>query len=87
MTRQTREGQPVGGWIPHQRVTLEAAIAAYTIDGAWAQHRERDFGSIEPGKYADMVVLTEDLFKMLPQRIHTVGSWLTLLGGQVVFKK
>lgn len=87
VTRQTREGQPAGGWIPHQRLTLEEAIAAYTIDGAWAQHREHDFGSIEPGRYADLVVLTEDLFKMPPQRIHTVRARLTLLGGKVVFKK
>ncbi|MGH9792414.1 MAG: amidohydrolase [Candidatus Acidiferrales bacterium] len=87
LTRQTHDGKPEGGWIPRQRLTLEEAIAGYTIDAAWAQHRERDFGSIEPGKYADLVVLTEDLFKIPPQRIHTVRAWLTFLGGKVVFKK
>lgn len=86
VTRQTHEGQPEGGWIPQQRLTLEEAIAGYTIDAAWAQHRERDFGSIEPGKYADLAVLTEDLFEIPANRIHDVRAWLTLVGGRIMFQ-
>ncbi len=84
VTRQTHEGDPPGGWVPHERVSLEEAIAAYTIGGAWAQFRENDFGSIQPGKLADLVVLTADLFKIPPRQIHTVRAWLTLAGGKIV---
>lgn len=86
ITRETKDGQPAGGWIPRQKVSLEEAIAAYTIGGAWAQHRERDFGSIEAGKLADLVVLTADLFKIPPHEIHKTRAWRTIVAGKIVLE-
>jgi predicted amidohydrolase YtcJ len=51
LTRKTREGDPPGGFVPQERVSLEDTIRAYTLGAAFAGHREKTEGSIEPGKW------------------------------------
>ncbi|MGH9750568.1 MAG: amidohydrolase, partial [Candidatus Polarisedimenticolia bacterium] len=84
--RQDTGGKPEGGWVPEQRLSLEQAIAAYTINGAWASFEEEERGSIREGKYADLVVLSKDLFAIPPAEIHTAGVLLTLAGGRIVHR-
>lgn len=84
--RQDTEGKPEGGWVPEQRLSLEQAIAAYTINGAWASFEEEERGSIREGKYADLVVLSKDLFTIPPAEIHTAGVVLTVAGGRIVHR-
>jgi predicted amidohydrolase YtcJ len=70
-----------------ERVDLPTMIAAYTINGAWLMHREKEIGSIEVGKAADIVVLDRDLFTTPPREIGQVRVDLTLLDGEVVYQR
>jgi predicted amidohydrolase YtcJ len=84
--RQDTEGRPAGGWIPGQRVSLEQAIAAYTINGAFATFEEDQKGSIREGKLADLIVLSHDLFSIPPEDIHKARVTLTIVGGREVYR-
>jgi hypothetical protein len=86
LTRQTREGDPPDGFIPHERISLEDAIKAYTLDAAYAGRREKTEGSVEPGKLADLIVLSQDLFKIEPNQIANTEVLLTMVGGKVVYQ-
>jgi predicted amidohydrolase YtcJ len=82
VTRTTVEGTPVGGWEPTQRLTAEAALRHFTRDAAFAEHAESQKGTLEPGKLADLVVLSQDLLAIPPERIKDTKVLLTVLGGQ-----
>jgi predicted amidohydrolase YtcJ len=86
LTRKTREGNPPGGFVPQERISLEDAIRAYTLGAAFAGRREKTEGSIEPGKLADLIVLDRDLFKIEPDRIADTKVLLTMVGGKVVYQ-
>ena len=86
LTRQTTEGDPPGGWIPKERISLADAIKGYTLGAAFAGHREKTEGSLEPGKLADLIVLSQDLFKIEPTDIGKTEVLLTMVGGKVVYQ-
>lgn len=86
VTRKTREGKPPGGWLPGQAVSLESAIRHYTVDAAYASFEEGVKGSLAPGALADLVVLSEDLFKEPPEAILRAKVVLTVAGGRVVYR-
>jgi len=86
LTRQTTEGEPPGGWIPKERIPLADAIRAYTLGAAFAGHREKTEGSLEPGKLADLIVLSQDLFQIEPTEIGKTEVLLTMVGGKVVYQ-
>jgi predicted amidohydrolase YtcJ len=86
LTRQTTEGNPEGGWIPGERASLADAIRAYTFGAAFGGHREATEGSLEPGKLADLIVLSQDLFKVEPNQIAQTEVLLTMVGGKVVYQ-
>lgn len=71
----------------HEKIALPAAIAAYTIKGAYLTHDEADSGSIEVGKHADFVVLDKNLFDMPVHEIHTVNVDITIFNGEVVYER
>ena len=73
-------------WHPAERVDLPTMIALYTINAAWANHLDRETGSIEVGKLADLIVLDRNLFELPPDRIHTARVVRTLLEGRMVFQ-
>lgn len=73
-------------WLPDERVDLATLIAAYTINGAYLGHQEEQTGSIEVGKDADLVVLSDNLFTIPVDSIHKVKVLLTLLRGKEVFR-
>jgi predicted amidohydrolase YtcJ len=85
VTRQTTEGEPMGGWIPSERLSVEDAIKGYTINAAFAGHREKTEGSLEVGKVADLIVLSQDIFKVAPLNIGKTKVLLTVVGGRVVY--
>ncbi len=72
-------------WIPEERVDLATMLAAYTIGGAYAGFEERDSGSLEAGKLADLVVLDRNLFAIQPGEISEAKVLLTLFEGRSVF--
>jgi predicted amidohydrolase YtcJ len=86
VTRQTPDGSPPGGWLPAERISLEDALRHYTIDGAYASFEESEKGSLEPGKLADLVVLSDDIFAGPPETLLKTRVLLTLLGGREVFR-
>jgi predicted amidohydrolase YtcJ len=85
VTRQDQNGLPREGWNPGERMTREEALKSYTIWGAYAGFQEREKGTLEPGKWADMVVLTDDIMKIDPLKILTTRVEKTIIAGDVVY--
>ncbi len=86
LTRKGLDGQPPGGWIPEQTIDLESALRAYTIQGAYANFVDGNRGSIAAGKYADLIVLSDNLFDMPPDKVKDAHVLLTLVGGEEVYR-
>jgi predicted amidohydrolase YtcJ len=72
-------------WNPAERVDLATMLALYTINAAYALHQERETGSVEVGKLADLIVLDRNLFELPPDRIHEARVTRTLLEGRTVY--
>ncbi len=87
LTRETPEGTPPGGWRPNERITLPEAIKAYTLDSAYRDRRENILGSIQAGKLADMIIISQDLFHTDPQKIGQTKVITTIVGGKVVYQE
>ena len=87
VTRQDAQGQPVAGWYPNQAMSLKEAFRCFTLDAAYAGHREDSLGSLETGKQADFIIIDQDLFKMPPYDIHKTGVLETWVAGKQVSKK
>lgn len=85
VTRRTIDGKNPNGWVPEQKIKVEEALRAYTIDAAYAGFSEKSLGSIEPGKLADMVILGRDLFETPPKELNAVPIRKTIVGGKIVF--
>jgi len=87
VTRRTLDDKNPNGWVPEQKINVEEALRAYTIDAAYAGFSESSLGSIEPGKLADMVILERDLFKTPPEELGDVPIKTTIVGGKVVYSR
>jgi predicted amidohydrolase YtcJ len=87
VNRQSPNGVPPGGWIPEQKVSIKDALTAYTMGGAYSNYEENSKGKLQPGYYADFVVLSKDLFTIDPSEIHTTKVLLTVVDGKVVYKR
>ena len=85
VTRRTIDGRNPRGWIPQQKVSVEDALRAYTINNAYGAFRERDLGSLAPGKRADMDVLSQNLLTIDPTRIPSVRVEYTIIDGDIVY--
>ncbi len=77
---------PGPAWLPQEQIALPEAIAGYTIGGAYLDFREKETGSIEVGKAADLIVLDRNLFEIPPSQIHDVKVLSTLLEGKEVYR-
>lgn len=86
LTRKGLDGMPPGGWIPEQTIDLETALRAYTIQGAYANFVEGNRGSVTAGKYADLIVLSDDLFALPPEKVKDARVLLTLVGGEEIYR-
>jgi predicted amidohydrolase YtcJ len=85
-TRRTLDGKNPGGWVPEQKITVEEAVRAYTMGSAFAEFQEKVKGSITPGKVADLVILSRDVFTIDPKEIEQVKVMWTLVDGRVVYE-
>ena len=86
VTRRTIDGKNPDGWFPEQKISVEEAVEAYTINNAYAAFEENEKGSITPGKFADLVVLSDDIFSINPIKIENVKVIMTVLGGKVIYQ-
>ena len=87
VNRQTITGLPAGGWLPAQRVSVETALRAYTVHGAYASFEETRKGQIKPGMLADIVILSQDLFRIPPADIHKTRVDATIFNGRVIYTR
>jgi len=87
VTRATIDGKKPGGWIPEQRIRPEEALRAYTVSAAWAGFEEKEKGSLEIGKLADFVILSDDPLSVRPEALEKISVDATVVGGRVVYQK
>jgi len=87
VTRQTADGHPPGGWVPNQRIGIESALRAYTVTGAYASFEEMTKGQLKPGMLADVIVFSEDLFRIPAALISQTQVVLTIVDGKPVFNQ
>ena len=86
VTRKTLSGAPEGGWFPQEKLTVEQAIQAYTLNTAYAAYEENIKGSLTVGKLGDFIVLSDNLLTMDPDLIKDVKVLTTVVGGKVVYE-
>jgi predicted amidohydrolase YtcJ len=84
VSRKTREGVV---FVPEQRVSREEGLRAYTLNNAYASFEEKELGSLTPGKYADIVVLSKNIMTVTEDEIPTARVDLTILGGKVRYER
>ncbi len=84
VTRRTLDGKNPQGWVPEQKISVEEAVRAYTVGSAYAEFQDGVKGSITPGKLADLVMLSRDIYKIDPKEIENVKVVLTIVDGRIV---
>jgi predicted amidohydrolase YtcJ len=87
VTRQDRAGRPEGGWRPEERLTREEALRGFTLDAAYSLGLERDLGSLEVGKRADLTVFADDIMAVPERDIPRAAVDLTIVGGRVAYDR
>jgi len=85
-TRQDADNFPPGGWFPEQRTTRQEALWSITLWPAYAAFMENESGTLTAGKYADFVVLDQDIMTVAPEEVLKTNVVLTVLGGRVVYR-
>jgi predicted amidohydrolase YtcJ len=85
VTRATLDGKNPNGWFPEQKLTVAEAVEAYTMGSAYAEFQDKEKGSITVGKLADLVILSDDIFKIDPVKIRDVRVLKTFVGGKMVW--
>ncbi len=85
VTRATLDEKNPNGWFPEQKLTVEESVEAYTMGSAYAEFQEKEKGSITPGKLADMVLLSDDIFSIDPTKVREVTALKTFVGGKLVW--
>ncbi len=86
ITRADSEGWPAGGWFPEERTTRQEALKSITLWPAYSAFMEDVAGTLSPGKYADFVVLDQDIMTVAPERILDTRVLMTVLGGKTVYE-
>lgn len=80
-------GNPYGGWMPDQKLTVEQMVKGFTIQGAFASFEEREKGTLEEGKLADFIIVSADPFSVEPEHLKEIAVEETYLGGRLVYKR
>ncbi|MFT4925345.1 MAG: putative amidohydrolase YtcJ [Phenylobacterium sp.] len=83
VTRQNRQNQPVGGWVPEEAMTVAQALTSFTLDAAYAAHQDNIIGSLEPGKWADFIMIDQDPFSIAPAQLWQTKVLQTWVAGQM----
>lgn len=86
VTRRTLDGKNPQGWVPEQKITVEEALKAYTINAAFASFEENIKGTLEVGKLADLVVIDQNILKINPANIRQAKVLMTIVGGKIIYQ-
>jgi predicted amidohydrolase YtcJ len=86
VTRRPLDGSHPEGWGPEQKISVPQAVHAYTVGSAYASFQDHIKGSLQPGKLADLIVLSQDIFNIDPAGIADTKTEITILGGEVVYQ-
>jgi hypothetical protein len=87
VTRRTLDDKNPDGWIPEQKISVEDALKAYTVNAAFASFEENIKGTLKPGMLADFVVLEKDITTIEPSLIRDVKVLQTVVGGTIVYER
>ena len=87
VTRRTLDDHNPDGWVPQEKITVEQALRAYTASNAYAAFAEDELGTIEPGRLADLVVLSENLLAMDPVQIRRARVAYTIIAGEIAYQR
>lgn len=87
VNRRTLDGKHPDGWVPEQKITAEEALRAYTSGAAYAGFAEKDLGTLEVGKLADLVILDRNILESGGDEIQNARVKLTMVGGKIVFER
>ena len=85
VTRQGRDGEPEDGWYSDQALTRAEALHSFTLAAAYAAHQEDRLGSLEPGKWADFIIIDRDYFTIPASEIDDIKVLQTWVGGEKVY--
>lgn len=86
VTRQNKANQPEGGWIAAEAMTIKETMRSFSIDAAWAAHQDDKLGGLTPGKWADFILLDQDIYHIAPEDLWKTQVLETWLAGKQVFK-
>ncbi len=86
VTRQNKANQPKGGWIAEEAMSIKETMRSFSIDAAWAAHQEDKLGGLTPGKWADFILLDQDIYHIAPEDLWKTQVLETWLAGKQVFK-
>ena len=87
IAREFESGGPLGGWLPEEKISIADAIRAYTWGSAYAEFEEHRKGTLTPGKFADLVVLSQDITRAPAVEVLRTEVLLTMVGGRIVYEK
>jgi hypothetical protein len=87
LTREAESGGPEGGWLPEEKISIGECIRAYTWGSAYAEFEEHRKGTLAPGKFADLIVLSRDVTRAAPVEVLRAEVLLTVVGGKIVYEK
>jgi hypothetical protein len=87
VSREDEQGQPAGGWLPEQKVTMAQAFSGFTRDGAFASFAEDRLGSLERGRIADFIFIDRDIFAVSPREIRDTRVLETWMAGRKVWER
>ncbi|QCZ92470.1 amidohydrolase [Salinimonas iocasae] len=87
VTRQDRDNNPVKGWYAHEALSIKQAFKGFTLDAAYAAHMEDSLGTLTPGKWADFIIVDQDIFSVKPEALWKTSVEQTWVAGEKVFEK
>lgn len=87
VTRLHDDGLPMGGWNPSEKLTVAEVIKGYTYGSAYGIGREDELGTLEVGKFADIVVIDRNLFAVRPEDIRSANVEMTIMDGNIIFER
>ncbi|HKK92102.1 MAG TPA: amidohydrolase [Longimicrobiales bacterium] len=87
VTRETLDGTPEGGWFPEEKIDVETALRAYTVNNAWVGLSEDRLGRIRDGYLADIAVLDRNPFDIDPTELEDVAVDMTIVNGEIVYRR